>query len=100
MTEPQAGSAVTQIATRATPADGGYHIAGTKIFSTNSVDAELFLVYVRFGPGLAGIGSVLLERGTHGFSIGQPSLFIKIGRASGRERVCPYLNISVCPVPL
>ena len=47
----------------------------------------LFLVYVRFGPGVGGIGSVLIERGTPGFAIGEPSSFM-----SG-EQWCPlYLR--------
>lgn len=76
MTEPDAGSAVTDLKTTATPADGGYVLDGTKCFTTNSLDADLFLVYVRYGPGVGGIGSVILERGTPGFSFGQPSGFM------------------------
>jgi alkylation response protein AidB-like acyl-CoA dehydrogenase len=34
------------------------------------------LIYVRFGSGLGGIGSVLVERGMPGFSIGKPSSFM------------------------
>lgn len=77
MTEPGAGSAVTELQTSAKPdGDGGWLVNGSKIFSTHSPEAHLFLVYVRFGPGVDGIGSVLLERGTPGFSIGQPSNFM------------------------
>jgi len=57
MTEPDAGSAVTELATRATRDGAGYRISGSKIFTTNSTEAALFLVYVRFGPGVSGIGS-------------------------------------------
>ncbi|HET7730158.1 MAG TPA: acyl-CoA dehydrogenase [Usitatibacter sp.] len=76
MTEPEAGSAVTDLRTSATPDGDGYVVSGSKIFSTHSPEAELFLVYVRFGPGVGGIGSVLLERGTPGFTIGKPSRFM------------------------
>jgi len=76
MTEPDAGSAVTDLRTTATPKGDGYVISGSKIFSTHSPDAGLFLVYVRFGPGVGGIGSVLVERGTEGFRVGQPSNFL------------------------
>jgi alkylation response protein AidB-like acyl-CoA dehydrogenase len=76
MSEPQAGSAVTELVTRAR-ADGDELIVdGTKVFSTHSADARLFLVYVRFGPGVNGIGSVLIERGAPGLSLGAPSLFM------------------------
>jgi alkylation response protein AidB-like acyl-CoA dehydrogenase len=76
MTEPDAGSAVTDLRTSATQDGDGYVINGSKIFSTHSPEAELFLVYVRFGPGVGGIGSVLVERGTPGFTIGKPSKFM------------------------
>jgi alkylation response protein AidB-like acyl-CoA dehydrogenase len=49
---------------------------GTKVFSTFSPDAEIFLVYVRFSPGLGGIGSVIVERDRPGFTIGKPSRFM------------------------
>src|ERR1700691_3869257 len=76
MTEPDAGSAVTDLATSARPDGSSYLVNGTKVFSTFSPDAQIFLVYVRYGPGLGGIGSVLIERGTPGFAIGTPSAFM------------------------
>ncbi len=76
MTEPEAGSAVTDLATRATPDGDGFLVDGSKVFGTHSGEAELFLVYVRFGPGVGGIGSVLIERDTPGFTIGPPSRFM------------------------
>ena len=36
----------------------------------------MFLVYVRFEDGLNGIGSVLIEKGTTGFSIGKSVSFM------------------------
>jgi alkylation response protein AidB-like acyl-CoA dehydrogenase len=76
MTEPDAGSAVTDLTTSAKKDGDSFVINGSKIFTTHSTEAELFLVYVRYGAGLNGIGSVLIERGTPGFSIGQPSRFM------------------------
>lgn len=76
MTEPDAGSAVTDLRTSAARKDGGYVVNGSKVFSTHSPEASLFLVYVRFGPGVEGIGSVLVERDTPGFTIGKPSRFM------------------------
>ncbi len=76
MTEPDAGSAVTDLNTTAVAAGDSYIVNGTKIFGTHSCDASVFLVYVRFGAGVDGIGSVLIEKGTPGFSIGQPSRFM------------------------
>jgi alkylation response protein AidB-like acyl-CoA dehydrogenase len=76
MTEPEAGSAVTELSTSARSDRQGYRISGSKVFTTNSTEAEIFLVYVRFGPGVGGIGSVLVERDAEGFTRGQPSRFM------------------------
>src|SRR5271170_6335659 len=76
MTEPEAGSAVTDLKTGARPDGSHYIVNGSKVFATFSPDAQIFLVYVRFGPGLSGIGSILIERGTPGFEIGAPSTFM------------------------
>ncbi|MFZ0722493.1 MAG: acyl-CoA dehydrogenase [Xanthobacteraceae bacterium] len=92
MTEPDAGSALTDLKTSAR-ADGAHYVVnGSKVFSTFSPDAQIFLVYVRFGPGVSGIGSVLIERGTPGFSIGAPSAFM-----SGEEWC--ELHFDGCRVP-
>ncbi|RVQ69659.1 acyl-CoA dehydrogenase [Croceicoccus ponticola] len=76
MTEPQAGSAVTELSTTAVPDGKGWRISGEKVFTTHGLHATVFLVYVRFGPGVDGIGSVLIERGAEGFSFGKPSRFL------------------------
>jgi hypothetical protein len=76
MTEPDAGSAVTDLKTSARQDGSHYVVNGSKVFSTFSPDAQIFLVYVRYGPGLGGIGSVLVERGTPGFAIAAPSMFM------------------------
>src|SRR5579872_3448360 len=92
MTEPDAGSAVTDLKTSARADGADYLIDGSKLFSTFSAEAEVFLVYVRYGPGLDGIGSVLIERGTPGFSIGKPSAFM-----SGEEWC--ELHFADCRIP-
>ncbi|MEV5712886.1 acyl-CoA dehydrogenase [Amycolatopsis mediterranei] len=76
MSEPEAGSAVTDLTTSAERDGDSYVVDGTKIWSTHSVEANVFLVYVRFGPGVGGIGSVLVERGTPGLEIGKPSEYM------------------------
>ena len=93
MTEPDAGSAVTELRTTATPDGEGYRINGSKIFTTHGRHADLFLAYVRFGPGVNGIGSVIMERGAEGFTTGQPARFL-----SGEEWVQLYFdNVYVPP---
>ena len=76
MTEPEAGSAVTDLATRATRDGKGWRINGSKIFTTHSAYADLILAYVRFGPGVAGIGSVLIETKAQGVKQGRRSQFM------------------------
>ncbi|WP_134500396.1 acyl-CoA dehydrogenase family protein [Microvirga pakistanensis] len=92
MSEPEAGSAVTELSTSARLDGDSYVINGTKVFSTHSPDASLFLIYVRFGPGTGGIGSILVERGIPGFTIGKPSSFM-----SGEE--WSQLYFENCRVP-
>jgi len=58
------------------PDGEGFRINGSKVFTSHGPEADYFLVYVRFGPGLSGIGSVLIEKGSDGFSTGQPTRFL------------------------
>jgi alkylation response protein AidB-like acyl-CoA dehydrogenase len=93
MTEPEAGSAVTDLKTTATPDGKGYRVNGIKVFQTHAAYAEVMLTYVRFGPGVDGIGSVLIPRDAPGFRQGAPSRFV-----NGDEWVQTYLdNVYVGP---
>ena len=74
MTEPDAGSATTDLKTTATPDGKGFRINGSKVFP--NPHADQYLVYVRYGPGVEGIGSVMLRRSAPGFSIGKVSKFM------------------------
>jgi alkylation response protein AidB-like acyl-CoA dehydrogenase len=76
MTEPDAGSALTDLTTHCVPDGQGWRLNGQKVFTTNSAEASVFVVYCRFAPGVGGIGSVLVERGMEGFRLGQPSLYM------------------------
>jgi alkylation response protein AidB-like acyl-CoA dehydrogenase len=76
MTEPGAGSAVTELTSNLTSDGDGFRLNGTKVFSTHSDHATLFLIYARFGPGTGGIGSVLIERGETGLTVGAPTPFM------------------------
>ena len=76
MTEPEAGSAVTDLKTSAVREGTGYRINGSKIFTTHSAYADLILAYVRFGPGVGGIGSVLIEKSSAGLQHGKTSSFM------------------------
>jgi hypothetical protein len=78
MTEAEAGSAVTDLKTEARPApDGdGWLLKGGKVFTSHSVEADVFLVYCRFGEGVGQIGSVIVERGMEGFTFGKPATYL------------------------
>lgn len=76
MTEPDAGSAVTELKTTATPDGNGFRVNGSKVFTTHGPFADVILVYLRFGPGVEGIGSVLIERGMPGFTVGNKMKFM------------------------
>jgi len=76
MTEPEAGSAVTDLATTAKPDGDGYRVNGSKVFTTHSAYADVYLAYVRFGPGVGGIGSVLIDTKAAGVRFGQRSKFM------------------------
>jgi alkylation response protein AidB-like acyl-CoA dehydrogenase len=76
MTEPQAGSAVTDLQTKATPDKGGYRVSGSKVFVTHSGYAQVVLTYVRFAPGVGGIGSMLIETKGQGVKRGKASAFM------------------------
>jgi alkylation response protein AidB-like acyl-CoA dehydrogenase len=87
MTEPEAGSAVTDLQTTATPDDTGYRINGAKVFTTHAPYAEVILAYVRFGPGVDGIGSVLIDTKAPGVRFGTRSTFM-----SGEEWAQLYFD--------
>jgi alkylation response protein AidB-like acyl-CoA dehydrogenase len=76
MSESEAGSAVTDLRTTAREDGDAVVVDGTKLWSTHSPDATVFLVYVRFRPGTGGIGSVLVDRDTPGFSLGEPQTYM------------------------
>ena len=74
MTEPDAGSATTDLTTTAVADGKGFRISGTKVFP--NPHADQYLVYVRYGPGVGGIGSVMIRRGAKGFTVAKPSKFM------------------------
>jgi len=72
LTEPDAGSDVASLTTRALRDGDHYVINGTKRFTTNSPHAGLFTVFARTAgkeAGAKGISVFLVERGTPGISV-------------------------------
>jgi alkylation response protein AidB-like acyl-CoA dehydrogenase len=74
ITEPEAGSAATQLRTKAIRDGDHYVVNGTKSFISGAESASAFMVYCRFGEteGLAGLGAIIIDKGTPGFTIGRP----------------------------
>ena len=87
MTEPEAGSAVTDLKTSATPDGEGFRVNGTKVFTTHAWYADVILAYVRFGPGVGGIGSVLIDTKSPGVRFGKRTHFM-----SGEEWAQSYFE--------
>jgi alkylation response protein AidB-like acyl-CoA dehydrogenase len=73
ISEPDAGSAATDMTTRATPSGDSYLLTGTKRWISNGGEADLYLVYCRMNdePGARGIGAMIVEAGSPGVSFGQ-----------------------------
>jgi len=72
ISEPDAGSAATDITTRAKHADGAYTVNGAKRWTSNGSEADTYLVYVRLSdePGAKGIGALIVEADRPGISFG------------------------------
>jgi alkylation response protein AidB-like acyl-CoA dehydrogenase len=79
LTEPNAGSDVASMTTRAERVGDEYVLNGNKMFITNGPLADVAVVYAKTGKDLrhAGISAFIVERGTPGFSAGKN--LIKMG---------------------
>lgn len=72
ISEPDAGSAATDMTTKAVRTDEGVVINGMKRWISNGSEADVYLTYCRMGdaPGAKGIGAVLVEADRPGISYG------------------------------
>lgn len=78
MTEPEAGSDVMSMRTRAVRTEGGWRLNGTKTFITNGPVADLALVYALTGePGSRRLGLFAIPTDAPGFARGRK--FSKMG---------------------
>jgi 3-sulfinopropanoyl-CoA desulfinase len=96
ITEPDAGSAATDLQTRVEETAGGLAITGHKRYITGAGTSKLYLVYGRFGgiPEAEGIGGVLVERDTPGFTLGRRELMMGLRGIPEGE-----LHFDACVVP-
>ena len=71
LTEPGSGSDAGALRTTATRADGHYLLNGSKLFITNALEADIFVVLASHDLSLRtkGIDALVVERGTPGLNI-------------------------------
>jgi isovaleryl-CoA dehydrogenase len=96
MSEPNAGSDVVSMTTRAEKKGDRYVLNGTKMWITNGPVAETLVVYAKTDPGAGarGITPFLVERGMKGFSNGT-----KLDKLGMRGSDTSELVFSDCEVP-
>jgi alkylation response protein AidB-like acyl-CoA dehydrogenase len=96
LTEPEAGSDVANLQTKAVLKGDEYILNGTKCFCTDGNEAHFVTVFAKTDPaaGARGISAFLIEKGTPGLSVG------KIEDQMGM-RGTPACEIILedCPVP-
>jgi alkylation response protein AidB-like acyl-CoA dehydrogenase len=96
ISEPEAGSAATDLTTHADEVSGGFLLSGQKRWITGAGTSRLYLVFARFGgrAGAEGIGGLLVERDAAGFTLGERDYMMGLrGIPEGR------LHFDRCFVP-
>ena len=73
MSEPSAGSALTDLSTKGVVGDDHVILNGTKRWCSGAGHAEAYVVYCRMSDeqGAKGIGAIVVEKDTPGFSFGR-----------------------------
>lgn len=71
LSEPVSGSDAFALATKATETNSGWKINGSKMWITNSMEADFFIVFANADPskGYKGITAFIVEKDQKGFSI-------------------------------
>jgi acyl-CoA dehydrogenase len=96
VTEPDAGSDVKAIHTRATRDGGDYVLKGSKMFITNGQLADLYFVAAKTDPaaGSKGVSMFIVEKGMKGFSVGR-----RLDKMGWRSSDTAELVFDDCRVP-
>lgn len=95
LTEPNAGSDVVSMTTRAVKQGDEYIINGTKTFITNGGIADVYVVFAKTDPsaGYAGVSAFVLEGNTPGLSSGKK--FKKLGLRASHTAEVRFDNVRV-----
>eukprot|EP01111_Echinosteliopsis_oligospora_P005054 TRINITY_DN1822_c0_g1_i1.p1 TRINITY_DN1822_c0_g1~~TRINITY_DN1822_c0_g1_i1.p1 ORF type:complete len:436 (+),score=102.43 TRINITY_DN1822_c0_g1_i1:183-1490(+) len=97
MSEPNAGSDVVSMKTRAVKVPGGWVLNGAKMWITNGPDADVLVVYAKSDTSVAsskGITAFLIEKGMKGFRPG-----VKLDKLGMRGSNTSELVFEDCFVP-
>lgn len=96
MSEPGAGSDVVSMKLRAEKKGDKYVLNGSKMWITNSPDADTLIVYAKTEPDKAsrGITAFLIERGFNGYSVAQ-----KLDKLGMRGSETGEIVFEDCEVP-
>ncbi len=96
MSEPDAGSALTDLKTRGVQQGDKVVLNGTKRWCSGGGHADAYLVYCRLSdaPGAKGIGAVLVEAGTPGLSFGPAEELMGFRGIPSAD-----LNFDECQIP-
>ncbi|CCA90469.1 acyl-CoA dehydrogenase family protein [Novosphingobium sp. PP1Y] len=97
MSEPDAGSALTDLKTKGVVREDKVVINGTKRWCSGGGHADAYVVYCRLSddPGAKGIGAVLVEKGTPGLSFGPNEQLMGFRGIPSSD-----LNFDDCEIPL
>lgn len=93
MSEPNAGSATTDLQTKARIDGDKVIINGSKVFNTHGPHNSYYVVWVRFGDDVKSSGAILVERDSPGFILGKTETHM-----SGEEHCALFFED--CEVPV
>lgn len=97
MSEPHAGSAVTELTSRLEPDGDGFRLHGSKCYITGGMRADAFLVFCRAAgtTGSKGLGAIVVERGQEGFTT--EIMPAKMGGNAIAESVLTFDGVRIDP---
>jgi len=96
LTEPDAGSDVASMQTKAVLQGDMYVLNGTKAFISNADSADILMVYAKTDPslGIKGISAFVMEKGTQGFYVSRKEKMM-----GGRAFQSCEVVLENCPIP-